>query len=160
MNYLAVPFAIGLLMISPQVGGAARLQPAGGANQADAVEGAFNQTLFNGEVRLRASSLRAATDAERDDVSPADGQKVLVLTCTMSNGTHSTFNGVFDYALADAAGVVVDAPPGGAWRENVSFIVPESFAAVKLVITQPVKTNNTDVARAFRLKLDPANVRS
>jgi hypothetical protein len=175
MNYLAVSVAIGLLMISPQAVGAARLQPAGGANQADAVEGALNQTLFNGEVRLRASSLRAATDAERDDVSPPDGQKVLVLTCTMSNGTHSTFNGVFEYALADAGGVVVvvaaaesryiepnpppDAPPGGAWRENVSFIVPESFAAVKLVITQSVKTNNADVARAFRLRLDPANVR-
>jgi hypothetical protein len=98
MNYLAVSVAIGLLMISPQAVGAARLQPAGGANQADAVEGALNQTLFNGEVRLRASSLRAATDAERDDVSPPDGQKVLVLTCTMSNGTHSTFNGVFEYA--------------------------------------------------------------
>jgi hypothetical protein len=96
MNYLAVSVAIGLLMISPQAVGAARLQPAGGANQADAVEGALNQTLFNGEVRLRASSLRAATDAERDDVSPPDGQKVLVLTCAMSNGTHSTFNGVFE----------------------------------------------------------------
>jgi len=52
-----------------------------------------------------------------------------------------------------------DAPPGGAWRENVSFIVPESIAAVKLVIAQSVKTNSADAARAFRLKLDPANVR-
>jgi hypothetical protein len=88
---------------------AATQRPAGGANQLDAVEGVVNQTLFNGEVRLRVTALRNATDAERDDVLPPEEQKVIVLSCTMSNGTHASFNGVFEYALADSDGVVVSA---------------------------------------------------
>jgi hypothetical protein len=94
------------------------------------------------------------------------------VNCAMSNGTHDNFNGVFEYALADASGVVVsaesryvipnpppDAPPGGAWREAVSFIVPQNYRPVKLVVTQTAKSNNGDVAKALRVSLDPSTVR-
>jgi hypothetical protein len=163
--------SVGLISF-PAFAVAATQRPAGGANQLDAVEGVVNQTLFNGEVRLRVTALRNATDAERDDVLPPEEQKVIVLSCTMSNGTHASFNGVFEYALADSDGVVVsaesryvvpnpppDAPPGGAWHEAVSFIVPQDYNPVKLVVTQTVKTNAGDVAKAFRVRIDPSTVR-
>lgn len=171
MKILVLALGFGLVTLAPQTAAAAT-PPPGGANQSDAVEGGVKQTLFNGEVRMRIVALRIGTDAERDAVSPPEEQKVIVLTCTLNNGTHESFNGVFDYALADADGVVVDAesryvvpnpppgaPPAGGWRETVSFIVPKDYAPRKLVVTQTAKTNTNDLAKAFRWTIDPATIR-
>jgi hypothetical protein len=172
MKFAVAALGAALFIIMPQLCDARTQRPPGGAYQVEAAEGVVNQTLFNGEVRLRVADLHNATDAQRDDVSPGDGQKVIVLTCTMRNGTHENFNGVFEYALADAAGVVVsaesryivpnpppDAPPGGAWRETVSFVVPQDYQPKKLVVTQTVKTNSNDAAKAFRVTIDPSMIR-
>lgn len=141
----------------------------GGANQLAAVEGSVGATLFNGEVRIRGGKIRAATPDEVSQILPPQGKRVIVYTATMSNGAHQAFTGMLAYSLVDADGVVVDAEPrhvepnpppnvpqGGAWHEKVSFIVPADYTPVKLVITEPMKTNQRNKVTAFRLSIDRA----
>jgi hypothetical protein len=67
MRTALLVLGVSIVTFYPGFADAVSQRPAGGANQADAVEGVVNQTLFNGEVRLRVTAVRNATDAERDD---------------------------------------------------------------------------------------------
>jgi hypothetical protein len=140
--------------------------PPGGANQVNAVEGAVGATLFNGEVRIKGGAVRDATSDEIASILPPADKKVIVYTATMSNGTHSAFTGMLEYAVVDADGVSISAegryvtpnpppnvPPGAAWHQKVAFLVPKDFAPKKLVITVPLKSDKSDTAKAFRLSL-------
>jgi hypothetical protein len=141
-----------LAFVLPLGAGAATLSsPAtpvpGGANQAAGVAGTFGQKLFNGEVRLVPKELRDANDA--DGLTAASGEKWIVFTASASNGTpHALDMQQFIASIVDADGDTFEAqpdklkpvgglfgvPPGGQWKEQISFDVPTNVIPVKIVL--------------------------
>ena len=119
----------------------------GGANQASGVAGTFGGKLFNGEVRLVPKEIRDAIDA--DGLTAVDGQKWIVFTASASNGTaHALDMQQFVASIVDAddntiqaqpdklkpVGGVYGVVPGGAWKEQIAFEVPQNFIPVKIVL--------------------------
>ncbi len=119
----------------------------GGANQAAGVAGTFGQKLFNGEVRIVPKELRDANAA--DGLTAAPGQKWVVFTASASNGTaHALDMQQFVASIVDASGDTYQAqpdkakpmgglygvPPGGQWKEQISYEVPADFSPVKIVL--------------------------
>ena len=119
----------------------------GGAHQAAGVAGTLGQKLFNGEVRLVPKEIRNANAS--DGMTAADGQKWIVFTASASNGTPHAFSMTqFNASIVSADGDTVQAapndlkpmggvygvPPGGQWKERVSFVVPSNFVPVKILL--------------------------
>jgi hypothetical protein len=140
----------------------------GGSNQAMGVEGTIGSKLFNGEVRLQPTQLRDANAA--DGMAASDGQHWLVFTATASNGTHKALDmQQFNASIADAGGNTIQAqpdkvrpiggvfgvPPGGAWKEQVFFEVPNDFKPVKILL-QPYNGKH----QVFRITIRPTDYQS
>ncbi|MEO6913161.1 MAG: hypothetical protein ABI182_03965 [Candidatus Baltobacteraceae bacterium] len=119
--------------------------------------------LFNGKVRVRHMGLRTSTAAE---YAPADGQRGLVFSYLVSNGTHSARTGYFGAAISDADGVTIDGKPvsvysafyslqpGAAARGTIQFIVPAGYAPTKILLTDQGSPSGT----AFRVNLKASDV--
>jgi hypothetical protein len=139
-----------IVVLGPCVAAAQPASPTptpGGANQASGVEGTFGEKLFNGEVRLEPRSLRDASPA--DGFSATPGNRWLVFRARASNGTPRNFSMTqFIASIVDASGDTIQAqpdkvrpvggvygvPPGGAWDEQIFFLVPDSFKPSKIVL--------------------------
>ena len=69
------------------------------------VSGPLSSTLFNGKVRIREMALRNATAAE---YTPDGGNRGIIFSWLVSNGTSSARTGYFASSISDADGVVID----------------------------------------------------
>jgi hypothetical protein len=139
---LAVCFLIGMLVPA----GAAPTPIPGGANGVSAVSGQLGTTVFNGVLRVKITSLRAANAGEIPDTSPAADQKVMFFEALLSNGTHDEFTDLVTYTLADKDGVSVDIPTnalknanlhilqGASQRQSEAFPIDKDFVPTKLIV--------------------------
>jgi hypothetical protein len=147
---------LGLLgtFLSPSsaAGGTSTPMP-GGANQLKGLSGTMASTLFNGHIRIKKMSFRAATTEE---VTPQSGQTGIVFSCIVSNGTNDRRTGYLNASLADADGIVLNSyggdpeeslytlEPGAAARQSFRFTLKDGFKPVKVFLveqangTQPV----------------------
>ena len=138
----------------------------GGANQAVGVQGGMGAKLFNGEVRLQPTEIRYATAA--DGFTDTQDQRWIVFTANASNGTrHPLDMQQFNASIVDAqddtiqaqpdkvrpTGGVYGVPPGGAWKEQIFFLVPKNFAPVKVVL-QPYDSKHA----VFRVSIQPTDL--
>jgi hypothetical protein len=135
----------------------------GGANQVSGVSGPLSSTLFNGKVRIREMALRNATAAE---YTPDGGNRGIIFSWLVSNGTSSARTGYFASSISDADGVVIDGKqtsvystfytlqPGSAARATMQFIVPANFVPTKILLTD----QGSPAGPAFRILLNPADV--
>jgi hypothetical protein len=160
-----------LLVLSLTASALAAAQPTpvpGGANQAAGVAGTFGQKLFNGEVRLIPKELRDANAA--DGLTAPSGQKWVVFTASASNGTARALDmQQFIASIVDASGDTYQAqpdkakpmgglygvPPGGQWKEQISFEVPANFSAAKIVLLPYDRKH-----QAFRITVRPSDYKS
>ena len=119
----------------------------GGANQVSAVSGKVGQTVFNGVLKVQITALRDATpDDHPEQALPPAGQKVMVMTVLLKNGSHSNFIDLITYTLADADGVTFEIPSykinptnlniqqGAAARQTALFTVDQSYKPTKLLV--------------------------
>jgi hypothetical protein len=135
----------------------------GGANQLKGVSGGLTSTLFNGKVRIRQMALRPSTAAE---YTPAGGQRGLVFSWLVSNGTHAARTGYFAASISDADGVGIDGKavtvystfyslqPGAAARGTMQFVVPAGYTPVKILLTD----QGSPSGPAFRINLKASDV--
>jgi hypothetical protein len=157
---------LGLTQSNPQPVVAASPTPVpGGANQLNGVSGGLSSTLFNGKVRIRQMALRAATAVE---YTPADGQRGLVFSWLVSNGTHSQRTGYFAASFSDADGVSIDGhgvsvystfyslQPGAAARGTMLFVISASYTPAKILLID----QGTPSGPAFRIELNSSDVPS
>ena len=157
--------ALGIMTLSASWVGAAQPTPIpGGANQLKGVVGPLSATLFNGKVRVKKMALRNATAAE---YTPSGGNRSIVLSFIVSNGTHKARNGQFSASISDADGVVVTSTrlsvysaayfglqPGAAARELLEFIVPNDFKPTKILLVD----DGEPTGPAFRIMLKDADI--
>ncbi len=157
---------IGLVLSSAQPGVSATPKPIpGGANQLSGVSGSLSSTLFNGKIRIRKMAIRPSTAAE---FTPVTGQRAIVLSWLVSNGTKSERTGYFAGSLADADGVVVDGKPvtvysafyslqpGAAARETMQFVLPADYSPTKVLLVD----QGGPAGPAFRINLKTADIPS
>jgi hypothetical protein len=151
--FLALVGGTGLLapVVRNPVDAAAATPEPGGANQVAGIEGNLSSTLFNGQLRLRKMSLRAA--------APADNltSDFVVFEALVSNGTSKQVAGYFNSSIVDADGVSVAGHSAGLWnlqqagsyKLKIDFHLPPNFVPVKIVLipTDPKFT------KAFRINL-------
>ena len=122
----------------------------GGANQVSALTGKIGQTVFNGVLRVQIKELRDATAADHPEkLLPSAGQKVMVMTILLKNGTHSDFIDLISYTLADADAVTFNIPSymvspsnldiqqGGAARQTALFTVDQNYKPTKVLVQCP-----------------------
>lgn len=138
----------------------------GGSNQASGITGKLGATLFNGKIRIRATSLRAGTS--HDSVQATNpGEKVVYFSCIVSNGTHGTRIGYLSASLADRDGIVLNSqggplesnynlPPGGSARQTFGFVLKPGFTPVKILVSELAN----GVQPVFRILLTPKDIPS
>lgn len=157
---------VGLVLANSQPDVSAAPTPIpGGANQLRGVSGGLSSTLFNGKIRIWKMALRASTAAE---YTPANGQRGIVLSWLVSNGTSSERTGYFASSLADADGVVIDGKavtiysafytlqPGAAARQTMQFIVPADYTPTKILLVD----QGSPAGPAFRVNLKTSDIPS
>jgi hypothetical protein len=142
--------ALTLLLVPPVVGLAApKPTPIpGGANQLNALSGKLGQTLWNGVLRFKLVSLRDATSADHpESIAPLPGQKAMVLTAIIRNGTSSSWGELVSYTLADKDAVSFEIPghffspvalniqQGATANQTALFLVDKGFVPVKLIFS-------------------------
>ncbi len=110
-------------------------------------------------------ALRASTAAE---YTPADGQRGIVLSWLVSNGTKSERTGYFAASLADADGVVVNGKPvtvysayyslqpGAAARQTMQFVLPAAYSPTKILLVD----QGGPAGPAFRIELKSSDIPS
>jgi hypothetical protein len=135
----------------------------GGANELSGVSGPLSATLFNGKIRIREMVLRNATATE---YAPSGGQRGLIFSWLVANGTKVSRTGYFASAISDKDGVVVDGKavsvystfyslaPGAAARGTMQFVIPSDFVPTKILLTD----QGTPAGPAFRVLLSPSDV--
>jgi len=119
----------------------------GGANQVSGLSGKVGQTLFNGVLRVQVKELRNATAADHPErLLPSEGQKVMIMTVLLKNGSHGDFIDLIEYTLADADGVTfkiptnmvspsnLDIQQAGAARQTALFTVDSSYKPTKVIV--------------------------
>jgi hypothetical protein len=142
MQWLAVCLFIGVLAPA----GAAPTPIPGGANGVSAVAGQLGTTVFNGMIRVKITSLRAANADETHEAGPSADQKAMFFESLLSNGTHDEFTDLVTYTLADKDGVSVAIPTnalkhanlhilqGASERQSEAFAVDKDFIPTKMII--------------------------
>jgi hypothetical protein len=135
----------------------------GGANQLKGISGGLAATLFNGKVRIRKMTLRAATPAE---YTPDSGKTGLMFSFLVSNGTSKERSGQFSASIVDADAVTIDGgplhvydayyslQPGAAGHATLRFIVPSGFKAVKILL----QDEGSPTGPVFRINLKAADL--
>jgi hypothetical protein len=156
--------------------GAAKPTPEpGGANGVAAVDGSFQQFIFNGQLRVKALDLTAPAQGS---LSFPSGQHYVVLHAIVKNGTNKSFTYYpqFDASIADADGVTIKGAnsfglrddidlqprvtrvdtylPGAAWKVQIPFLVPNDFKPAKIVLVIPGQK------KAFRIDVRPSDVKT
>jgi hypothetical protein len=148
MSYRSAIVGLALCLCALTGGAVAAPTPVpGGANQVKALSGTFGQTVFNGEVRVTASDLRIAPDADVNQYYPGSvsaDKKVLAFSILIRNGTPDQFQGLLSYTLADKDDVAtpdaavhpgsVNILQGAAARQGALVAVDKSFVPVKLIV--------------------------
>lgn len=136
----------------------------GGANQLRGMNGTLSSTLFNGKIRIR--SMKFRQPGPSDHMDPQPGQKAIVFTCLVSNGTKATRVGYLSAKFADADGVVLDSyggdpeessyslPPGASFRQTFRFILKDGFTPVKLFLQEMVNRDSP----VFRINLKSTDI--
>jgi hypothetical protein len=137
-------FCLLISMFAPA--GAAPTPIPGGANGVSAVSAPLGTTVFNGVLRVKITSLRAAAAGEIPDTNPTADQKVMYFESLLSNGTHDDFTDLVTYTLADKDGVSVAIPTnalkhanlhilqGASERQSEAFPLDKDFVPVKLIV--------------------------
>lgn len=137
-------FGTFIAMLAPA--GAAPTPVPGGANGVSAVSGTLGSTVFNGMLRVKITSLRAANTSETPDTNPTADQKVMFFESLLSNGTHDEFTDLVTYTLADKDGVSVAIPTnalkhanlhilqGASERQAEAFSIDKNFVPTKLIV--------------------------
>ena len=147
---LIITLALCLASLSGMAAGATPTPVPGGANQVSALSGKIGQTVFNGVLRIQVTALREATPADHPEqaLAPA-GQKVMVMTVLLKNGSHAPFIDLISYTLADADEVAFEIPSykitptnlniqqGAAARQTAMFTVDQSYKPTKLLVQCP-----------------------
>jgi hypothetical protein len=136
----------------------------GGANQLRGTSGTLASTLFNGKIRIRKMAFREP--GPNDHMDQQAGQKAIVFTCIVSNGTKSTRVGYLNAKLVDPDGIVLDSsggdpeesnyvlPPGGAFRQSFRFIIKDGFTPVKVFVQEQANLNSP----VFRINLKSGDI--
>jgi hypothetical protein len=137
-------FCLMIVTVSP-----ARAAPTpipGGANGISAVSAKLGTTVFNGMLRVKITTLRAASADEKPDSNPTADQKVMFFESLLSNGTHDDFTDLITYTLADKDGISVQIPTnalkhanlhilqGASERQSEIFSVDKDFVPTKLIV--------------------------
>lgn len=138
----------------------------GGAYQLRGMNGTLTSTLFNGKIRVRKMAFRQPGPNDHMDLQA--GQKALIFTCLVSNGTKATRVGFLNAKLVDADGVVLDSfggdpeessyalPPGAAFHQTFRFILKDGFAPVKLFLQEQANRDSP----VFRIDLKSTDIPS
>lgn len=141
-HLLAFGFVISLLAQAS----AAPTPIPGGANGVSAVSANLGTTVFNGMLRVKITSFRAANANEIPDTNPTANQKVMFFESLLSNGTHDDFISLVTYTLADKDGISVEIPTnalkhanlhilqGASERQSEAFAVDKDFVPTKLIV--------------------------
>jgi hypothetical protein len=141
-HFLAICLLIGTLAPAS----AAPTPIPGGANGVSAVAGTLGTTVFNGVLRVKITTLRAANAGEAPDLNPTAAQKVMFIESLLSNGTHDEFTDLVTYTLADKDGISVAIPTnalknanlhilqGASERQSEGFAVDKDFVPTKLIV--------------------------
>ena len=119
----------------------------GGANQVSAMSAKVGQTVFNGVLRIQVTALRDATPDDHPEQALAGaGQRVMVMTVLLKNGSHQNFADLITYTLSDKDEVTFQIPSykitpsnlniqqGAAARQNAMFTVDQSYVPTKLLV--------------------------
>jgi hypothetical protein len=138
--------AVCLFVAALAPAGAAPTPVPGGANGVSAVAGTLGTTVFNGMIRVKITSLRAATADETHEAGPSADQKAMFFESLLSNGTHDEFTDLVTYTLADKDGVSVAIPTnalkhanlhilqGASERQSEAFVMDKDFVPTKMII--------------------------
>ncbi len=145
-----IALAICLIAMIGTAAGSTPTPVPGGANQVSAMSGKIGQTVFNGVLRVQIKELRDATAADHPEkLLPPAGQKVMVMTVILKNGSHSDFIDLISYTLADADEVTFNIPSymispsnlniqqGAAARQTALFTVDQSYKPTKVLVQCP-----------------------
>jgi hypothetical protein len=166
MSRPAIIVLIAALVGAPLVSGAQPTPIPGGAYQLSGVTGTLSSTLFNGKIRLRKMALRAPKDTDHFDVVPGD--KGIVFTCLVANGTKGTRIGILSAKLVDADGVTLESrggdplelnynlPPGAVARQSFRFTLKNGFTPVKVLVSELANGDQP----VFRVNLKPGDLPS
>jgi hypothetical protein len=151
-----------LLAVTPATAQKSTPTP-GGANAVAGVSGKVGQTLFNGVVRLTIVELRDATPEEAGPLLLNAGQKGIVMTAIIRNGTQRNFIDLVRYTLADKDDVSVVVPDyrvtpnppniqqAAALRQKALFPVDKDFVPTKVIVS--CATCGSTKFTAFRVDL-------
>lgn len=136
----------------------------GGANQLSAIEGSVGKTLFNGEYRLKVTTVRELSAQETAALPAGSGagpdQKVILFQAMIRNGTNHTVFGRITISYADADDVVHsngvsgtsgfgNTVPGAAQRFKLTMPVPKDFNPTKVIVS----FFSVPERKPFRIKL-------
>jgi hypothetical protein len=139
-------FALCIILALLAPAGAAPTPIPGGANGVSAVSGNLGSTVFNGMLRVKITTLRAATASEAAEAGPNADQKAMYIESLLSNGTHDDFTDLVTYTLADKDGVTVAIPTnalkhanlhilqGASERQSEAFALDKDFVPTKLIV--------------------------
>jgi hypothetical protein len=147
---MIIALAICLIALTGMTAGSTPTPVPGGANQLSAVSGKIGDTVFNGVLRVQIKELRDATAADHPEkLLPSAGQRVMIMTVLLKNGSHGDFIDLISYTLADADGVTFAIPSsmispsnlniiqGGAARQTALFTVDQSYKPTKVIVQCP-----------------------
>lgn len=157
--------SLALAFMSGAVASAAPSPAPGGANQVNAISGKLGDTLWNGVLRFKLVEVREATAADHpESVVPTAGQKVMVVTAIIRNGTPSSWGELVSYTLADKDDISFEIPghfftpvalniqQGASVKQTAVFPIDKNYVPVKLIFQC---TSCGKSFKAFRVTLPP-----
>jgi hypothetical protein len=175
MHYRILLLAAAMVFSPVAAIAAAPTPEPGGANGVNAVQGNFQQFLFNGQLRVKALDLTAPTAGS---IAFPSGQHYLVLHAIVKNGMNKSFTYYpqFDASIVDADGITIKGAnsfgirddidlqprittvnsylPGAAWKVQIPFLVPNDFVPAKIVLMIPGEK------KAFRINVRAGDVKT
>jgi len=175
MHFRNLLFAATLVLATKAAVYASPTPEPGGTNGVAAVQGAFQQFIFNGQLHVKALDLTAPAAGS---IAFPSGQHYLVLHAIVKNGMNKpfTYYRQFDASIADADGVTIKGAntfgvrddidlqprittvdsylPGAAWKVQIPFLVPNDFTPAKILLMIPGEK------KAFRINVRATDIKT
>ena len=134
----------------------------GGAYELRGMTGAMRSTLFNGKIRIKGMKFRTATSKE---LILEPGERGIVFSCIVSNGTDERRSGYLGASLVDADGIVLNSygdpeesiyslDPGAAARQSIRFLLKAGFQPVEIIVVE----RGNGPQPVFRITVKPADL--